>query len=222
MTERRLRFIYGTGNEAKFRSMQRTLDGLPIELTGLWQAADRKGIDLPEVAETGSSPLENARIKSEIYYELFGKPVFSCDSGLYLWNSVTGEMLPEKLQPGIHVRGRGSHRLEDDELITYYTGLVREFGPILARYKNGISLILDEEHRWESMEESLWGEAFLFTDKPHQKRIKGFPLDSISLEISSGKYYYDLEDNLQDQIAAEKGFRHFFQQIVKESGFCDE
>ena len=222
MTESRLRVIYGTGNEAKFRSMQRTLRGLPIELIGLQQAAAMKGIDLPEIAETGFNPLENARIKAEIYYEIFKKPVFSCDSGLYLWNYETGEMLPENLQPGIHVRGAGSRRLSDDELIEHYTGLVREHGPILARYKNGISLILDGEHRWECMEESLWGEAFLFTDKPHQKRIKGFPLDSISLEISSGKYYYDLEDNYQDQVAAEKGFRQFFEKVAKEIDFCDE
>lgn len=222
MAEHRLRLIYGTGNEAKFCSMQRTLEGLPIELARLQQAAAIKGIALPEIAETGFNPLENARIKAEIYYELFEQPVFSCDSGLYLWNYGTGEMLSEKLQPGIHVRGRGGRRLSDDELVEHYTGLVREHGPILARYKNGISLILDREHRWESMEESLWGEAFLFTDKPHQKRIKGFPLDSISLEISSGKYYYDLEDNYQDQVAAEKGFRQFFKKVVKESGFCDE
>lgn len=222
MTEHRLRLIYGTGNEAKFFSMQRTLEGLPIELTGLQQAAAIKGIALPEIAETGSTPLENARIKAKVYYELFGKPVFSCDSGLYLWNYGTGEMLPDKLQPGIHVRGTGGRRLSDDELIEHYAGLVREHGPILARYKNGISLVLDGEHRWESMEESLWGEAFLFTDKPHQKRIKGFPLDSISLEISSGKYYYDLEDNYQDQVAAEKGFRQFFEKVAKDSGFCDK
>lgn len=222
MAEHRLRFIYGTGNEAKFQSMLRTLVGLPIELIGLSQAARERGIELPEVEEVGSSPLENARIKAEIYYELFGTPVFSCDSGLYLWNYRTGEPFPEEMQPGIHVRGRGKRRLQDDELIKYYTGLVREYGPILARYKNGISLIFDWEHRWESMEESLWGEAFLLTDKPHKKRINGFPLDSISLEISTGKYYYDLEDNFQDQVAAEKGFRHFFDQITKEVAFCGE
>ena len=44
-------------------------------------------------------------------------PVFSCDSGLYLWNHETGEMLPDEEQPGIHVRGRGEIRLSDDELI---------------------------------------------------------------------------------------------------------
>ena len=187
MAQNLLHLIYGTGNEAKLQSMRRTIEGLPIELTGVSQAAAEKGIEIPEVKETGNNPMENARIKAEFYYQLFGAPVFSCDSGLYLWNYETGEPFPEEMQPGIHVRGRDGRRLSDDELIAYYTGLVRKYGPILARYKNGISLIMDEEHRWESMEESLWGEAFLFTDKPHKKRIKGFPLDSISLEISSCK-----------------------------------
>lgn len=222
MTEHKLRFIYGTGNAAKLQSMQRTLEGLPVELVGLSQAAAERRLNLPEIDETGSNPLENARIKAEVYYEVFREPVFSCDSGLYLWNYETGEMFPHKLQPGIHIRGRGERRFSDDELIAYYTGLVREYGPILARYKNGISLILDKEHRWESMDEPLWGEAFLLTDKPHEKRVEGFPLDSISLEISTGKYYYDLEGNFQDEVAANKGFRQFFEQIAKENGFCGE
>lgn len=222
MAQNLLHLIYGTGNEAKLQSMRRTIEGLPIELTGMSQVAKEKGIEISEIKETGDNPMENARIKAEFYYQLFKAPVFSCDSGLYLWNYGTGELFPEEMQPGIHVRGREGRRLSDDELIAHYTGLVRKYGPILARYKNGISLILDREHRWESMEESLWGEAFLLTDKPHVKRIKGFPLDSISLEISSGKYYYDLEDNFQDQVAAEKGFRHFFEQIAKEIIFCGE
>ncbi|MGN0376674.1 MAG: non-canonical purine NTP pyrophosphatase [Suilimivivens sp.] len=205
-----MELIYGTGNPAKLKFMKRVLEGLPCELIGLTEAAEREKINLPEIRETGNSPLENAAIKAKAYYELFGKPVFSCDSGLYLWNHETGEMLPKALQPGIHVRGSGKKRLTDEDLIAHYTELVRKFGPILARYKNGICLIMDEEHIYESMEEALWGVPFLLTDTPHQKRIPGFPLDSISLEITSGKYYYDLEENSQDDVAAENGFREFF------------
>lgn len=217
-----MELIYGTGNPAKLEFMRRKTAGLPIEIIGLKQAAAREGIVLPSVEETGSDPLQNARIKAEAYYRLFRKPVFSCDSGLYLWNDQTGEMLPEEVQPGIHVRGRGERRLTDDELICHYTGLVRKYGPILARYKNGICLIMGDGCRYESMDESLWGEAFLFTDRPHPKRISGFPLDSISLEISSGRYFYDLPENSQDALAAEGGFGKFFETIIKSDVFCDE
>lgn len=209
-----MELIYGTGNPAKLNAMKRMLRGLPYEIVSLAEAAEMDGAVLPEIEESGKDPLENAGIKARAYYDLFERPVFSCDSGLYLWNYETGEMLPGQLQPGIHVRGSGEKRLTDHELIEHYTALVREHGQILARYKNGICLIEDEKHIYESMDEGLWGEPFLLTDTPHQKQIPGFPLDSISLEITTRKYYYDLGDNSQDVVAAEKGFRQFFKNCL--------
>ena len=209
-----MQFIYGTGNQAKISSMKRNLKELSIELIGLKEAAQQAGVVLPEIEENGSTPMENARLKADGYYQLFGRPVFSCDSGLYLWNHRTGEMLPEEEQPGIHVRGRGEVRLTDEELIEHYTSLVKKYGLIRARYKNAICLILDENHRMESEAEVLWGEPFLFTDTPHAKRVPGFPLDSISVEIGSGRYFYDMEDDKQDVVAADIGFKKFFEEAL--------
>lgn len=208
-----MKLIYGTGNPAKLASMKRALQGLPFEIISLTQAAGEEGAVLPPIQENGSTPLENARIKAETYYNLFKKPVFSCDSGLYLWNYATNQMLPEEEQPGIHIRGRGEKRFTDEELIAHYTGLARKYGSILARYRNGICLITDEHHIYESMGEELWGKPFLLSDTPHEKRIPGFPLDSISIEISSGKYYYDLGGEAQDVVAADNGFRKFFKEL---------
>ena len=66
-----MEIIYGTGNRAKIAYMQRALAGLPLEITGVKQAAAMKGIFLPEVEETGATPLENARQKAEKYYGIF-------------------------------------------------------------------------------------------------------------------------------------------------------
>lgn len=210
-----MELIYGTGNPAKLASMKRNLKGLPFEIVSLTEAAAKEGLAVPSIWETGSTPIENAQIKAETYYNLFKRPVFSCDSGLYLWSYKTNQMLPGEEQPGIHVRGRGDKRLTDEELIMHYTGLVRKYESVLARYKNGICLIMDREHVYKSMDEDLWGEPFLLTDKPHEKRIPGFPLDSISLEIASGKYFYDMEGDAQDIVAAENGFRKFFEKLKK-------
>lgn len=210
-----MELIYGTGNPAKIKFMRRALCGLPCEIIGLTEAAQKMKIALPEIEENGKNPLENARIKALAYFKLFGRPVFSCDSGLYLWNYETGEMLPEKLQPGIHVRGESKKRLTDEELLGKYIEMVKKHGTILARYKNGICLIVDEKHVYEGMEEELWGEPFLLTDTPHRKIIAGFPLDSISVQLTSGKYYYDLETDAQDDIAAKKGFKKFFENCLE-------
>lgn len=215
-----MRLIYGTGNQAKISYMKRNLQGLPVEIIGLKEAAAEAGKELPEIAENGNTPMENARIKAECYYKLFGQPVFSCDSGLYLWNHETGEMLPDKEQPGIHVRGRGEKPLTDEELIEKMILLVKKYGTVRARYKNAVCLILDEDVRKESESEDLWGDAFLFTDKPHEKRVPGFPLDSISVEIKSGRYFYDMEDDKQDVVAADAGFKKFFEDAVNLSDFC--
>ncbi|MDE6202359.1 MAG: hypothetical protein K2G19_02650, partial [Lachnospiraceae bacterium] len=117
-----MEIIYGTGNQAKIAYMERALEGLPLHITGLAQAAAARGISLPDVEETGVTPLENARLKGECYFNLFRSPVFSCDSGLFLWNHETGEALPREEQPGVCVRGRGEERLSDEELLAHYIG----------------------------------------------------------------------------------------------------
>lgn len=209
--------IYGTGNPAKIAFMERCLKGLPVEIVGMARAAKEKGIILADVAETGATPLENARIKAERYYQIFQCPVFSCDSGLYLWNHATGEPLPEEEQPGLHVRGRGDERLDDEQLLAHYIRLVKRHGAVRARYKNAICLIWKEDLKGESMEEDLWGEAFLLTDVPHSCRRAGFPLDSISVDLATGKYYYDKEENSQDKVAGDNGFYRFFQHFLEKN-----
>lgn len=210
--------IYGTGNGAKIAYMEEALRRLPVRIVSLEDAAARRGVCLPEIEEDGSSPLENARLKAEGYYKLFGRPVFSCDSGLYLWNYVTKEPLPEEEQPGIHVRGRGEKRLSDGELLAHYIGLVKKYGQVCGRFKNGICLVWNKDVRAESMEEDLWGEPFLLTDIPHAKRVEGFPVDSISLDLKTGKYFYDLEESGQEEEMAGYGFERFFRQFLESRG----
>ena len=92
-----MKLLYGTGNPAKAAAMQNRIAGLDIELISL-QDLRAQGVEIPNVPETGNTPLENARQKAHAYYEAFRMPVFSCDSGLYF------EDVPEAVQPGVHVR----------------------------------------------------------------------------------------------------------------------
>ncbi len=209
-----LEIIYGTGNGAKISYMEETLKNLPVKIIGLHQAAEKEGIILPDIKETGENPLENARLKAEGYFRVFGKPVFSCDSGIYLWNYTTKEPLPDEEQPGIHIRGNGERRLGDEELLAYYIGLVKKYGQVCGRFKNGICFIWNGQQRKESMSESMWGEPFLLTDKPHEKRVEGFPVDRISLDISTGKYLYDLEKDSEGEEAQNRGFENFFRECL--------
>ena len=120
-----------------------------------------EGKNVPEVKEDGNTPLENARLKAMAYYEAFQIPVFSCDSGLYFDN------VPNEVQPGVHVRNVNGKCLSDDEMIDYYSGLVKAYGNLVARYRNAICFVMDNTHIYEAMEPSMESEKFILTDKPH-------------------------------------------------------
>lgn len=198
-----MKILYGTTNPAKLASMREALAGLDIELISL---ADIDG-DIPEVREDGDTPLMNAEKKALCYYETFGMPVFSCDSGLYFYS------LPE-FSPGTHVRTVGGRRLSDDEMLEYYGSLAARHGDITAGYQNGICFIYDREHIYRDDSERLWGNKFIITSKPHEKRVKGFPLDSLSKRLDSGEYYYNSPETKASNVF--KGFREFFLDVMEE------
>ncbi|MCI9419405.1 MAG: hypothetical protein HFG32_05255 [Eubacterium sp.] len=164
-----MKLLYGTGNPAKLFSMRKRLQGMGIEVLGLRDL----GCAIPQVAEDGQTPLENARQKALAYYQAFQIPVFSCDSGL-----------------------------------------AKKYGNLTAFYKNAICLVMDEEHIYEAMEPSMESERFWITEKSHVIHKKGFPLDSLSVEIRSGRYYYDLPEEALDQVAVEDGFLEFFRNFM--------
>lgn len=203
-----MKLLYGTGNPAKLSAMKSRLESLDIELISL-NDLRAEGKTIPEVPENGNTPLENARQKAVAYYEAFKIPVFSCDSGLYFDN------VPDEVQPGVHVRNVNGKCLSDEEMMEYYAGLVKKYGNLMARYKNAICFVMDETHIYEAMEPSMESEKFILTDVPHSTvRKKGFPLDSMSIDIKTNQYYYDLPEEKLEQVAVEDGFLLFFQKVL--------
>ena len=206
-----MRLLYGTGNPGKLSAMRNRLSTLnrkyDIELIGL---KDLK-MEIPSVPENGKTPLENAHQKAAAYYQAFHIPVFSCDSGLYFDN------VPEYDQPGVHVRTINGKSLTDDEMITHYAGLAQKYKNLTARYKNAICFVYDNKHFYEAMEPSMESEPFLITSTPHSSiRKKGFPIDSLSMDIKTGKYFYDLPEQELEQVAVEDGFLTFFERVLKQ------
>ena len=203
-----MKLLFGTGNQAKLSVMKSRLEKIDTELIGL-SDLKAEGKRIPQVLENGNTPLENARLKALAYYEAFQMPVFSCDSGLYFDN------VPDQVQPGVHVRNVNGKCLSDEEMVEYYAGLVRQYGNLIARYRNAICFVMDENHIYESMDHSMDSEKFILTDKPHSViRKKGFPLDSMSIDIKTNKYYYDLSADELEQFAVEEGVLQFFEKVL--------
>lgn len=202
-----MKILYATGNPAKFASMKRRLEPLGIELYSL-KELEAAGMNIPQVEESGETPLENARMKAKAYYEAFQMPVFSCDSGLYFEGDAKAE------EPGVHVRRLGGVSLTDEQVRRRITDLVGKYGKITAYYKHAICLIADGEHIYEVMDASTESQRFYLVDTPHSGKNKGFPLDSLSVDRETGMYYYDLPEGAVDKLAVEEGVLHFFEELA--------
>lgn len=196
-----MNLIYGTYNPAKVESMTKILKGLDICIIGLGTL----DIKLEEAEENGKEPLSNAAQKAMCYFKQLRRPVFSCDSGLYF------EGVDEVDQPGVLIKRIHGNNLTYDEMLTYYSNLAAKYGgKLTAYYKNAICLVMSEKEIYKYDGEDICSEKFYIVDKPHEKYREGFPLDSLSVEIESLKYYYDLEDDESESLGVISGFRNFF------------
>lgn len=198
-----MKLLYATSNPGKVKSMTKFLEALPIDISSLDDISD----NLIKPEETGKDPKENAIIKARKYYEQLKRPLFSCDSGLYF-----EEVAPEE-QPGVFIRRVLGNDIElnDAEMVAYYSKLAEKYGgKLTANYRNSICLILDENTEFAYMGEDISSEKFYIVSEPYHTHLKGFPLDSLSVEIKSGKYYIEMEENEKNGKDIGVGLRKFF------------
>lgn len=196
-----MNLIYGTNNPSKLESMIKALDGLDLSIIG-FQAL---GIKIKDAWETGKDPLSNATQKALFYHNQIKQSVFSCDSGLYF------EGVDENDQPGVLIRRINGKALTDMEMIVYYSNLAAKYGgKLTAYYKNSICLVMDENNIYKYDGEDIYSEKFYIVNKPHPSSREGFPLDSLSVEMESMKYYYDLDNTKSESLGVIHGFRNFF------------
>lgn len=177
-----IQVLIGTTNPSKLRMFKEWLGEYPVELVTL---SDLGITDEP--TETGNTPTENARLKAE-YYGRFADYCICQDSGLYL------DALPleDPRQPGLHIRTPEGRKLDDEEMITYYSRLAGSLGGrVMAYYLDGFAVKTPEgiQTYMKTREEARSG-AFWLTDTPSEKRRPGWPLDSISL-MPDGSYFLD-------------------------------
>lgn len=200
-----MKILYGTTNQAKFNLMKTVADALDFELIGL----NDLGKPLPVVDECGKDPLDNAEIKAKTYYGAFGMPVFSCDSGLYF------DGLADEHQPMTHIRRVNGRELSDEEMTEYYAGLSKAHGgKLVGRYRNDVHFIYDKNNIFSSMDDGLASAPFILSSVPHEKKVAGFPLDRLSIDIKTGKYYYDMSKADVDNLAVIRGLTAFFENAL--------
>ena len=145
------------------------------------------------IEEDGATPIENARIKALAYYRSARIPTVAFDSGLYFLDLKEDD----PLQPKTHVRRVQGRELNDEEMISYYRRIAADYGGrLLSAYRNGVCVVYDEQHIYTYMEdmETARDFAFYLCDTPHEQRTPGWPLDSISIDEKTMKYFHDMAD----------------------------
>ncbi len=176
-----MKLLFATTNPAKIKKYATELEKNNIEVITIKDL----NINL-HVEETGKNALENAFLKAKAYYDLTGITTIGMDNNLFI------EELPENKQPGNYVRRVNGKELSDDEMIEYYSNLVKEYGEKLtAKWIYGMVLYNGKEKREYSWTKS----EFYFVSKPSEKRNPGYPLDSISIDKKTNKYFVDLTEN---------------------------
>lgn len=175
-----MKVLFATGNPAKVKRYKESLEKNGIELITIKDIGINLNID-----ENGKDAIENAYIKAKAYYDATGIPTIGMDNNLFI------DGIEESLQPGTHVRRVGGRQLSDEEMIIYYTRLVKEHGEKLqAKWVYGMVVITDK-----SCDELTWSkDKFYFVSTPCSKRNPGYPLDSISIIPEFNQYLVELSD----------------------------
>lgn len=180
-----MKVLFATTNPAKVRKYKQALEKKGIELITI------KDLDFKlNIEENGKDAIENAYIKAKAYYEATGITTIGMDNNLFI------EELPEEKQPGVYVRRVNGKELTDDEMIEYYTNLVKEYGgKLTAKWVYGMVICNNngtEKYSWTK-------DHFYFVDKPCEKRNQGYPLDSISIVPEFNKYLVDITEEDKKQ-----------------------
>lgn len=175
-----MKVLFATTNPAKVKKYAEELKKRNIELLTI------NDIDIKiDVNENGKNAIENAYIKAKTYFDATGIVSIGMDNNLFI------EGIPEDKQPGTHVRRINGKTLTDDEMIEYYTGLVKQYGgKLTAKWIFGMVIYDGKEPKKLS-----WSKGnFYFVDKVCEKRNPGYPLDSMSIIPEYNKFYLELTD----------------------------
>ena len=187
-----MKILIGSTNIAKRERFRSLLEGTKAEIL----MPGDIGITGKPPEETGNTPEENARIKALHYGKLFSTVICN-DSGLYF------KELPidDVRQPGLNIRTpMGKPRLKDDEMISYYTDLIHSLGErVEAYYLDGVAVLRDSQiHTFMDIEYAQKN-SFYMVETCSGKIRAGWPLDSLSIDKRTGRYFTEHSHNIPDE-----------------------
>ena len=192
--------LFVTGNKSKAKRFTKGLLEHDIKVLTL----EDININV-EVEENGSTAVENALIKARAYAKETSLPVFAMDDTLYIDN------IPDDKQPGLFVRRVNGKKLNDEEMIEYYSNLAKEYGTnglLTGRWIYGMALI-NNGHEYTY----TWSKQnFYITSTPSNIINPGYPLNTISINIKLNKYFTELTE--EDKLLIQEDESHVVNFLV--------
>ena len=182
-----MKYLFATTNKAKVRRYGTKLAENGIDII----TPSDLNIEL-EIDENGNNPTENAIIKAQAYSKSTNLPTIAIDEGLFLEN------VPDEVQPGTHVRRVNGKRLNDNEMIEHYISLVNKYGTngeLKGYFLKAVAVVIgDKTYSTEYKANRV------FTNKQSEKIDEGYPLASIQIVESLGKFKSELTREEEEQV----------------------
>lgn len=205
--------LIGTNNPSKLEIIRNYLAPLDVHVA----SPSELGLaDIP--AEQSRTAVGNAIEKAKAWHAASGLPVITEDSGLVFLDLPADH--PD--QPGVHVRRAAGHVMTDDEMLTWYQAIIhRHGGKLRAAWADAWCLLTDPNSYvlYEDSYEKLEQHARLMIDQPCEKRLPGWPLDSLTYFPQLGKYKAEMSIEEMGQIVTQadrQDFVRWLQQSVEQ------
>lgn len=175
-----MKIVFATNNQTKSKRFSKGLSKYNIEVVSL------KDLNIKlDVIESGTTAIENALLKARECFKKTGIPTIGMDDTLYL------EGVPDSIQPGLFVRRVNGKTLSDEEMIEYYSSLVRKYGinnKINCKWVYGLAVI---DKSGNESTYTWYKDNFYMSDIPSNKVNIGYPLNTISKYKKIDKYFTD-------------------------------
>ena len=195
------RILIATTNMGKAQIYTTILDGLGLYYCTLRDIKVDTVID-----ETGSTELENAKLKAEGYHKATDMPVIANDSGLII------EKFKPEDQPGVFVRRYGGSELSDQETIEIFSQKLKDVGGTSDSYFNVALVICDNDGVFY---ERTFKSYRYMVSTPSKVVIKGLPLRSLDYNKEYGKYMSEMtiEEANKSEGKCIEGQREFIEEV---------
>ncbi len=189
--------LIGTNNPSKLEITRSYL--APYDV----QVVSPRSLGLDDIpAEGARTAIGNAIEKAKAWHAVSGLPVITEDSGLVFLDLP----LDHPDQPGVHVRRAAGHVMTDDEMLAWYQAIIhRHGGQLRAAWADAWCLLSSPDCYWtyEDPFEKLELHARTMIDQPCDKRLPGWPLDSLTYFPQLGKYKAEMTIEEMGQVVTQ-------------------